>query len=328
MKSTTLFGLVLSLLMLSVVVQGDDYTYEINNGTITITGYNGSGGAVVIPGEIGGVPVTRIGDWAFYGCTSLTTVTIPNSVTSIGDWAFRDCEGLTSVTIPNSVTTLGVYAFYSCSALTSVTIGNSVTSIGESPFSGCTSLSGITVAALNSVYSSVDGVLFDKGQSVLIQYPAGRVGSSYTIPNSVTILERQPRGIGVFVLCTNLTAVYFKGNPPSADPGVFIETPTTVYYLPGTMGWGQIFAGRPTALWLLSTPVILTTSSSIGVRTNGFGFTVSWATNATVVVDACSDLTAHAWAPLQTNSITAGWFDFVDADWTNHPSRIYRIRQP
>ena len=77
---------------------------------------------------------------AFYGCSGLTSITIPNSVTSIGNYAFSTCSGLTSVTIPNSVTSIGDYAFRDCSGLTSVTIGNSVTSIGDSTFEGCSKL--------------------------------------------------------------------------------------------------------------------------------------------------------------------------------------------
>src|SRR4029453_14297274 len=86
---------------------------------------------------------------------------------------------------PLPVPSTGIAAFNGCTSLTSVTIPNSVTSIGVYAFSGCTSLSAITVEALNSFYSSIDGVLFNKSQTTLIQYPGGKAGS-YTIPNSVT----------------------------------------------------------------------------------------------------------------------------------------------
>ena len=88
-----------------------------------------------------------IGNSAFKGCSSLTSVTIGNSVTSIGSSAFKDCSGLTSVNIPNSVTSIGSSAFYGCSGLTSVTIGNSVTSIGEWAFYNCTNLTEVTLGS-------------------------------------------------------------------------------------------------------------------------------------------------------------------------------------
>ena len=102
-----------------------------------------------------GNSVTSIGDSAFYGCSSLTSITIPNSVTSIGGCAFVGCSGLTSITIPNSVTSIGGGAFNSCSSLTSITIPNSVTSIEKSTFAGCSSLTSITIP--NSVTSIGDG---------------------------------------------------------------------------------------------------------------------------------------------------------------------------
>ena len=87
--------------------------------------------------------VTTIGDYAFYNCTGLTSVTIPNSVTSIGDYAFAVCTGLTSVTIPNSVTSIESYAFSACTGLTSVTIPASMKSIGNRAFGVCTGLTKI-----------------------------------------------------------------------------------------------------------------------------------------------------------------------------------------
>ena len=100
--------------------------------------------------------VTSIGNYAFYYCYRLTSITIPNSVTSIGNYAFYGCYGLTSITIPNSVTSIGEWAFYDCSRITSVTIGNSVTSIGYDAFKFCEGL--ITVINLSNL-------TFSKGSS-------------------------------------------------------------------------------------------------------------------------------------------------------------------
>ena len=89
--------------------------------------------------------VISIGESAFKGCTSLTSVTIGNSVTSIGRCAFDDCTSLTSITIPNSVTSIGNSAFYNCTSLTNITIPGSVTSIGDFAFYNCTSLTNVTI---------------------------------------------------------------------------------------------------------------------------------------------------------------------------------------
>ncbi len=132
-----------------------DFTYATNGGSATITGYTGSGGAVVIPSAIYGLPVTAIGDRVFFSMPSVTGVTIPASVRSVGELAFDAC-GLTSLTIPNSVTNIGLGAFSDCVGLTNVTIPESVISIGLNAFRDCTNL--ITPPAIFS-YTTVDGAV-------------------------------------------------------------------------------------------------------------------------------------------------------------------------
>jgi len=277
--------------------------------------------------------VTSIGDSAFEYCSSLTSVTIGNGVTSIGDYAFAGCTSLTAVIIPNSVTSIGDSAFYACSSLTSVTIGNGVTSIGGSAFAYCTSLMAITVDTRNSVYSDVDGVLFNQSLTTLVQYPGG-VAGSYTIPGSVTNI-----GDSAFAGCLSLTSVYFQGNAPSLGASVFSYTlygpwgedpqqvwdPATVFYLPGTTGWGTTLGGLPTALW---PPQIQSSNASFGVQTNQFGFNINWASGMSVAVDASTNLANPIWTPITTNTLTSSTVYFSDPEWSKYPTRFYRLRWP
>jgi len=119
-------------------------TWTTTDGKVTITECNtAASGLLVIPDTIEGNPVTSLGDRAFYNCTSLTSITIPDGVTSIGVAAFRYCTRPTSITIPDSVTSIGIEAFGNCDSVTNITIGNGVTSIGEGAFSFCTSLTAV-----------------------------------------------------------------------------------------------------------------------------------------------------------------------------------------
>ena len=126
-----------------------------------------------------------------------------------------------------------------------------------------------------------------------------------------------------------LRTVYIEGNAPSTDWRAFSSADNvTVYYLPGTTGWTSTSGGRPTALWHLPNPMILNNSPTFGVRTNQFGFLISWATNLPVVVEACTELASGAWSPVSTNALTNGTNYFTDPDWANHPTRLYRLRSP
>jgi hypothetical protein len=186
--------------------------------------------------------------------------------------------------------------------------------------------------------------LFDKSQTTLIQYPGGRIGADYRIPDSVTNIAEfalsfsgsltnvtiatniTSIGYGAFNSCSSLTGVYFQGTPPSLDWGGDAGfSDATVYYLPGTAGWGTTFGGRPTALWL---PLLQTTDGSFGVRTNQFGFNITWASGQNVVVEACTNPANPVWLPLSTNTLSDGAFYFTDSQWANYPSRFYRLRSP
>jgi hypothetical protein len=146
-----------------------------------------------------------------------------------------------------------------------------------------------------------------------------------TIPGSVTNIISD-----AFAECTKLTGVYFTGNAPTPnnDSTVFFHDPATVYYLPGTTGWGAIFDGLPTAPWFLPNPQILNHSASFGVQAGGFGFTISWATNVSVVVEAATNLANPVWIPVSTNTLTGGTSHFSDPQWTNYPRRFYRLQIP
>jgi len=206
---------VLILAMPAMLQAQFDYVINADGTSITITGYSTTGFAdVIIPTTINGLPVTGIGDGAFGGVYAMTSVTIPASVASIGEGAFATCYSLTNATIPDGVISIGDYAF-SSTALTSVTIPASVTSIQGDPFSGCISLTAISVAAQNSIYSSTNGVLFDKNQTTLLEAPGGLAGS-YTIPASVTNIDDY-----AFYYCSVVTNVTIPNSVSNVAVGVF-----------------------------------------------------------------------------------------------------------
>ena len=160
--------------------------------------------------------VTSIGDYVFVGCSGLTSIAIPNRVTSIGNNAFEYCSGLTSISIPNGVTSIGRNAFRNCRGLIYIDIPNSITSIGYLAFENCSSLEAINMATDNSVYSSADGVLYNKDQTTLLAYPGGK--TDFSILCSVTHI-----GNNAFRSCGGLTSVTIGNSVTSIGGSAFYD---------------------------------------------------------------------------------------------------------
>lgn len=147
--------------------------------------------------------VTSIGNYAFSGCSALTSVTIPEGVMSIGDYTFKDCSSLTSINLPEGITSIGKWTFRGCSNLTNITIPNGVESIGEYAFSLCSSLTNVTIP--NSVVS-IGMKAFSACSSL----------TSVTIPNSVVSIDK-----GVFSSCSSLTSVTISNGVVSIGDSAF-----------------------------------------------------------------------------------------------------------
>jgi BspA type Leucine rich repeat region (6 copies) len=274
----------------------------------------------------------HLGNFAFGYCSGLTSVTVGNGITSIGDSVFLECIGLTNIILSGNVTSIGDAAFYYCNNLTSFTIPAGVTNLGNYAFFYCTKLSAITIP--NGVTSIGISVFQNCSALKSVELPAGVANIGYNafissgltnviIPAGVTSI-----GINAFCDCSSLQSVYFQGNAPApVDSSSFLYSPvSTVYALPGTTGWTAFTAttGLSVTPWLLPRPTILNFEPDFDIQTIGFGFTVSWATNAAIVVEASTNL--QNWTPVITNTLVNGTNAFGDSEWTNYPQRFYRVR--
>ena len=303
-----LMPLLLLTLPATVLAQ---FSYGTNDGTITIIGYTGSGGAVTIPDTIHGLPVTSIGcsvfsllrdltsitmgnnitsigDSAFLHCTGLINVTIPNSVTSIDRMAFTGCTGLTSLTIGNSVANIGGLAFWGCTGLTSVTIPNSVTSIGDSAFEGCTSLTSLTIG--NSV-TNIGGLAF-----------WGCTGlTTVTIPSSVTSI-----GSRALSGCTSLVAILVDALNPSyasVDGVLFDKSQTTLTQCPAGRAGSYTIANGITGVetWAFQSCTRLT---ALDLKGNGLtNFTLPDGLTNLTRLDLSSNRLTHFTFPMGLTSL-------------------------
>ena len=157
--------------------------------------------------------ITSIGNYAFYGCSNVTSVSIPNTVTSIGQQTFSDCDRLTEITLPASVSNIGMMAF-----------------------SYCPSLTGIYVDSASPYYTSENGVLFNNDQSTLVIYPGGKAGS-YTVPGSVRTIGSQ-----AFSECAGLTDVTISEGVQKIEWGAFESSSITKVKVPASVTQIQVEA--------------------------------------------------------------------------------------
>jgi hypothetical protein len=445
-------------LMLLVALPRDthaQFTFTTNNGALTITGYSGNATMLVIPSATNGYPVTGIGAGAFLRRASLTNVLLPDSILTIGDSAFASCFGLAAINFPPNLASIGSSVFDGCK-LSSVALPQTLTNIGSLTFAGCLTLEQIKVDAFNSHYCDLDGVLFNKSQTTLIQCPAKRSGPylvtntvatigeaafsgsslhridlpfgvtnigvaafsgatvvtnvdlpptvtsigayafsgcsnllTAVIPDGVASIETYTfykctgltnlslgRGVvtiqvsafygcsslteltisdnvtnilwqafidcsglrkvwvgkgvasigdSAFLGCVNLAGIYFTGNAPSVGSSIFGYSSVVVYYLPQTTGWGPNLGGWPTKLW---NPAVQIGAPSFGPQPAGFGLPIAGTPDIPIVLEAAAQAAGSPWTPLLSGTLTNGSIHFSDADWTNYPTRFYRIRSP
>ena len=212
------------------ILTDEGFLFDYDGSNYRLIAYTGGKETVTLPSDING------NNYEIYSMRSgVVNVIIPDGVTSIGSSAFSYCSKLTSVVIPDSVTSIGDSAFYHCYSLTSVVIPDSVTSIGDSAFSGCYSLTSITANENNTVYKSIDGNLYSKDGTELVQYAIGKVDASFTIPDSVTSI-----GDSAFSGCDSLTSVVIPDSVTIIGSSAFYGCDNLTIYCEATSkpyGW-------------------------------------------------------------------------------------------
>lgn len=244
------------------------------------------------PGLKGGyeVPftVTEISHDAFQACLHLTEIKMSTAVTNIGDRAFWACFALTNISFSSGLIRIGDQAF-GLTDITSLTIPDTVTDIGEQAFDG----SSLTKVTIGSKVANI--------------------------------------GSWAFCDCPFLTNVFFKGNASNLGNSVFdfislsAVSSATVYYLPGTTGWGTTFGGLPTLLW---NPIVQP-DANFGFASGLFGFNIVGTTNIPVRLEATTNVASGTWLQVTNANLGAtGSLTVKDPDSSICPSRFYRIVFP
>ena len=187
----------------------DHLEYTITNNEVTITAYTGTDYSLVIPSEIEGYPVTKIGPEVFSYNLDTIQITLPDSLKEIGYAAFKNTrfssinlpDGLTligeqafessrlySIVVPDSVTAIGALAFAN-SSMINVTLGAGLVTIGMDAFFECEMLYEFEVSPDNQYWDAIDGVLMNKSHTEIVKYPENKTETSYTVPSGITTIK-------------------------------------------------------------------------------------------------------------------------------------------
>lgn len=217
------------------------YYDELEDGTLEITRYSGSDTGVVIPAEINGKAVTRIGDDAFAGCSDMTSIELPEGITSIGTGAFYNCSRLISIKLPVGVMNIEGYAFYKCIRLTSIKLPSGVTNIGEFAFYGCNRLTSMELPS--GLTSIEDCTFFDCSSLTSIKLPKGVTSIGYNTfsgCSSLTSIELPVGitsiGVGAFYGCNSLAGIKLPEGLTSIEGCAFSGCSSlTSIKIPGTV---------------------------------------------------------------------------------------------
>lgn len=192
-----------------------------------------SKGKLVISGS--GEMNSGNGQSLFGDTERIQSAEIESGVTSIGDYAFYGCDKLQNIEIADTVSRIGSRAFENCTSLTDMNLPAGISEIGTAVWKGCAGISQIHVPETNTVYQSVDGVLFTDDGKTLVAYPGGKTGA-YTVPEGVTVIDDMAFcGMG-----NTISEIRFTGDAPEFGENVFQETTTTVYYPDGNDTWSSV----------------------------------------------------------------------------------------
>ena len=235
-------------------LQDYDYVTNADGATITITGYSGPGGVAAIPAAINGLPVTGIGEDAFFEA-GVSSVTIPGSVTSIGEEAFYGCTNLASLTVQDGVTNIGLLAFFGCTSLASLTLPGSVTSFGEVAFGDCYGLTNVYFIG-NAPAADSTVFAYDKAT---VYYLPGATGWSNTFGGIQARALQSPYGFTVNAGETLAITSY-------TGPGGTVSIPASLIGLPVTGIADDAFLGDAS----LTNVIIPGSVTNIGEEAFGF----------------------------------------------------------